>query len=459
MRSTHVFATMAMSAAVTLLAASVPRLGLAYRAPELPIAFATAALLIALLTGFLVAARFMRRPCLNELILLCSVEAFGLSELPFIALPALPGPGWRAVAIWSALGGISFCGGLFALAAFVTGRRMLRPVSALAVGAAVVIAGLATTVAIVSSYSTALADTPGAGSGLSLLSRPDPAANIAMLTLQLVLTAIYGLAVVGFVRRFVRRRDEFSGWLAIAAVLAAAGSVNYLLLPTPDFHYVSLGDVFRLCFIVALLIGSAREMSSHWRTLTADSALEERQRIAYDLHDGLAQELAYLLRNLDAGDGVLDGETTGRLRGAAERAQADVRETISALSVAGRQPVDAAVVLAVGEVAARDRVKVELDVLPGMRLPAARVEAVTRIACEAVGNAARHGGAEQVRLSLRRRGTRVRLRVSDNGKGFDVAAPCEGFGLTSMRERALSVGGDLRISSERGRGTEVEALL
>jgi signal transduction histidine kinase len=53
----------------------------------------------------------------------------------------------------------------------------------------------------------------------------------------------------------------------------------------------------------------------------------------------------------------------------------------------------------------------------------------------------------------------VRLCVTDDGTGFDPAAPADGFGLTSMRERASSVGGALRISSWPGRGTEVEAML
>ena len=53
----------------------------------------------------------------------------------------------------------------------------------------------------------------------------------------------------------------------------------------------------------------------------------------------------------------------------------------------------------------------------------------------------------------------MRLRVSDHGTGFDPALPGAGFGLTSMHERASAVGGDLRISSLPGYGTEVEATL
>jgi signal transduction histidine kinase len=357
------------------------------------------------------------------------------------------------------VGGIGFGAGLFALAAFVPGHRVLRPGRALAVGAAIVIAELATIVAVADLCCSSRPDMSMAATVRSPLTQPDPAANAGMLVLELAITAIYGLATLGFLRRFKRRRDDFSGWLAIAAILAAAGSVNYLLLPASYFSYFSLGDVFRLCFLVALLIGSAREISSHWRTLSADSVLEERQRIAHDLHDGLAQELAYLIRNLESLNGSVDGETKARLRAAAERAQAEARVAISTFGAPGKKTVNVAIGQAVGEVAARDHVKVELDIVPGIRLPAARAEALTRIACEAVGNAARHSGAEQVRLSLCRCGTRVRLSVSDNGSGFDPGVPSGRFGLTCMRDRARSVGGDLRISSEPGSGTKVEATL
>jgi len=84
---------------------------------------------------------------------------------------------------------------------------------------------------------------------------------------------------------------------------------------------------------------------------------------------------------------------------------------------------------------------------------------MVRIACEAVTNAARHSGAGLVRLSLRHEGKRVRLRVSDAGCGFNPGIGGGGFGLISMRERADSVGGDLRISSAPGRGSEVEVVL
>lgn len=89
----------------------------------------------------------------------------------------------------------------------------------------------------------------------------------------------------------------------------------------------------------------------------------------------------------------------------------------------------------------------------------ARVPVLLVCAVSGAITAAGHSGTVRVSLSLRRRESRVRLCVTDDGTGFDPAAPVDGFGFTSMRERASSVRGDLRISSVPGRNTEVEAMM
>jgi signal transduction histidine kinase len=235
--------------------------------------------------------------------------------------------------------------------------------------------------------------------------------------------------------------------------------VNYFLHPALYLSFVSVGDVFLLCFYAVLFAGPAREAWSRWRAAPQAAVLEERRRIARDLHDGAAQELAYLVRNLDALNGTVDTETKAHLRRAAQRAELDIRLAIDETAAPCSQSVNAAIAQAVGEVAARDHITLELDVVPGVQLSAPRADALVGIAREAVSNAARHSGAARVSLSLQRRGGGVRLRVSDNGSGFDTLAQADGFGLTSMRDRATLVGGDLWISSVPGCGTEVEVTL
>jgi signal transduction histidine kinase len=269
---------------------------------------------------------------------------------------------------------------------------------------------------------------------------------------------LYGVAVAGFLRYFRRTGDEFFGWLAVAAMLAAASLVNYLLSAVkPQSLYG--GDAFQCLFYAVLLLGSMREIWSYWHALSRAAVLEERQRIACELHDGVAQELAYLARNLESLDAGTDEDDLDRLRRAVERARVESRRVISVTAAPGSQEFEDALAEAVTEVAERYHVKLELDLTSGIRLPAPRREAFVRIACEAVTNAARHSGADRVDLRLERDGSGVRLWVSDEGHGFDPADPGGGFGLTSMRQRAHSVGAELVVSSAPGHGSRVEVTL
>jgi signal transduction histidine kinase len=144
---------------------------------------------------------------------------------------------------------------------------------------------------------------------------------------------------------------------------------------------------------------------------------------------------------------------------AVERAQLESRRAIHALAPPRNQAVEVALAEAAVEIAERFRMELELDLVPGVRLSPTRAEALVRIACEALTNAARHSGARRVTIRLERDGSLVRMRVSDRGCGFDTTFPAGGFGLNSMRDRARSVGGELRICSAPGRGSEVEVAV
>jgi signal transduction histidine kinase len=454
---TSALVTTVISSVVTIVIALLPHLHFAYRRPMLHVALETAASLIALLAGFLVLGQLRRDSRLNELALACALTMLALLNLFFLTMPALAELVPNDLMVWAALAGSSVGAILFALAAFAPRRRLRRPGLVLAQGAAAV--ATAVLVAAVVSEFTGRWPRPAAAIPASDPAGPDFHAQPTVLALQLLMTLLYGLAAVGFLGRSQRFGDEFLGWVAVAAVLAAFAHLNYFLYPPPNSQWVHTGDVFRLSFYAILLAGSMREMWSYWRARSAAAALEEQRRIARDLHDGLAQELAYLARNLDSLDGEADQDALGRLQGAVERAQLESRRAISTRAAAGRQAVEIALADAAVEVADRFHIGLELDLAPGVRISAARAEALVRIACEAVTNAARHSGASRVSLNLEHVGSRVRLRVSDSGRGFDTAVPGSGFGLISMRERARSVGGELRISSVPGRGSKVEAAL
>jgi signal transduction histidine kinase len=441
----------------TVIVTLVPHAGFSYALPAQQVALETAASLVTLLAGFLVFGRLRRNSCLNELALVAGLAVIALSNIIFVTLPMLAGSTPVNQGVWTMT--ISGAAGsvLFVAAAFVPPVCLRRPRLAQGIAATGVLGILALAVVL-----------PGVfGSGLlravTLPVDPragySPTAGTALAIVQIAAAVLTVMAAAGYLRRSERLRDEFSGWLAVAAVFATAAHVSCAFYPTSYSPQLSLGELFRFCFYVVLLTGSMREIWSYWRTLAWLTAAEERRRIACDLHDGLSQELAYLTRNLSGLQGTADEETLSRLRTAVDRARLASRQAIDRVAAPARRPVAEALAEAASEVAERFGLNLTLDLASSIAMAPARADALVRIACEALTNVAKHSGSPQVSLILRRDGGRVRLRVRDSGRGFDVAARPDGFGLRSMRDRARSVGGNLRISSAPGAGSQVEATL
>jgi signal transduction histidine kinase len=449
--------TAVVGGVATVAFALLPQLHLDYEWPSVRLALETSGSLIALVAAFLVFGRLLRRTYLNELLLACALAVFALSNLFFVTVPTVAGWAPDDLTVWAAPLARSLGAVLFAVAAFVPHHRLRRSGPLIALAAVSVITALGLAAVFVHTFAERWPPSYAATVTPAAVAQPALRAHPALFAFELLLAALCGLAAVGLLNRSRRFDDEFFGWLAVAAVLAAVSHVNYSLFPS--FYSQSVlytGDVFRFAFYVALLVGCLREISSYWQALSEAAVLEERRRIARDLHDGLAQELAYISRNLDQVTGGVNRDAVGRLRLAAERAQLESRRTINALAPSRNRAVEVALAEAAAEIADRLRVELELDLVPGVRLSAARAEALVRIACEAITNTARHSGATKVTLRLERDGSLVRLRVTDRGRGFDTTVPGSGFGLISMRERARSVGGELRICSAPGRGSEVE---
>jgi signal transduction histidine kinase len=290
--------------------------------------------------------------------------------------------------------------------------------------------------------------------------QPDLSAHPALLGVQLAAAALYALAAIGFLRRAERTGDELAGWIAVAAVLAAFSRINYFLYPSLYSQWVYTGDAFRLAFYVVLLVGVGREIVSYWRAMAVIAVLQERRRIARELHDGLAQEIAYISRNLASlGRGGADMELVERLRKAADRAHQESRRAVAALATPTNEPLRVVLAQATQEVADRYGVEIEFDLCSDLEVSPARAEGLVRIACEAVANAARHSGAQRVAVVLRREAGGARLDILDGGRGFDATEPSAGFGLISMRERARSIGAQLHVESRAGRGTRVEVAV
>jgi signal transduction histidine kinase len=450
-----VYSAVVFSSVVTIAAQMVPKSYLDSQGLLLHAALETAASIIAVLAGFLVFGRFLRQGNLSELVLTCALAVFALLNISLLTVPALMQSSADDLTAWTLLMGRSLGAALFSFAAFAPRLRLRRSgrmlVTCAAGGSALLTAAM---VSILAGHIVATTQR------LHSPARPE-LGGMTLPTLQLVLAVLYGVAMVGYLRRSRQLDDEFLSWLALAAVFAAFSHLNYFLHPSPYWQGVQVGDLFRLCAYMILLIGSMREIWLYWNAMSQTAVLEERRRIARDLHDGLAQELAYLARNIDSLDGESREERNAilnRLRRAIERAQLESGRAISILADPDLEPVDVALAKAAAAVAERFHLELQLDLAPGVRVSAARGDALVRIACEALTNAARHSGAKQVNLKLERNGSRLRLQVRDQGNGFDTTI-ASGFGLTCMRERARSVGGEVQISSAPGFGSMVEAAL
>jgi signal transduction histidine kinase len=447
-----------VSAAATVVVVGVPSIDLAYRRPALHVALETAAALIALLASFLVLGRFLRSRAASDLVLVCALAALAGANLLAALAAATDTP--SRFATWAPVGGRVLGSALFAAAAFLPAVSLRRPRRAAtwalaALGA--ILAGIAVVVAVAGTrlpvgVETKLAGDPG---------RPDLHGHPVVLAVQLLTVGFFAAAAVGFSLRRARTGDALMHWMAVGAVFAAFARIHYFLYPSLYSDWVYTGDVFRLLFYGALLVGAAREIRYYWASTAHSAVLEERRRLARDLHDGAAQELAFILRRLRGLRGV-DETGLGPVIAAAERGLDDSRRAIATLSRPLDEPLDTSLAQAVEQVAARTGIRLALDLAENVRVSPDVQDGLVRIACEAVNNAANHSGAELVRVELVN-GEVLQLRVEDEGAGFDPSAVVPGlsggFGLASMRERAEELGAGLRIDTSPGEGTRIEVVI
>ncbi|MBN1402528.1 MAG: PAS domain S-box protein [Anaerolineae bacterium] len=195
------------------------------------------------------------------------------------------------------------------------------------------------------------------------------------------------------------------------------------------------------------------------------AAMEERGRLARELHDSVTQSLYSVTMYAEAAARLMPpgGEAAAQhLRDARDTAQEALRE-MRLLIYQLRPPALARGGLAVAlqvrldAVERRGGIQAELTVEGEDRLPPAIQAELHQIAQEALNNALKHAHARQVQVRLRFGPGETRLEVRDEGVGFDpvVAQAGGGLGLANMRERVARIGGQLRIESAPGRGTKI----
>src|SRR5215207_1196309 len=175
------------------------------------------------------------------------------------------------------------------------------------------------------------------------------------------------------------------------------------------------------------------------------SIVEERNRLARELHDAVTQQLfGVVLAAQSAGELIARGEPAAgeeveRVQALARGAMQELRKHVDVLRRVTGRPI-------------------ELRIAAPPPLGAAAAGQVFRIAQEALQNALRHAEAERIEVRLEGAGGKLVLTVADDGRGFDASAPMlrsRRLGLTSMEERAAEVGGRLAVRSQPGEGTTV----
>jgi signal transduction histidine kinase len=216
------------------------------------------------------------------------------------------------------------------------------------------------------------------------------------------------------------------------------------------------------CVDRAIALGHLLELAlSNWAAhekLEQHATAEERRRIARELHDGLAHELAFIASKTRGWSGnrpvMLD---VRELSGAADRALDEARRAITVLSVPEPQSLDSAIAQTAEDLGSRLGIAVDLELAKDVAVPGEITENVLRIVREALTNAAMHGNSARVRVHLEQADA-LRLVVEDDGCGFDTDTTHEatGFGLLSMEERAARVGADFSVASSPSHGTRVE---
>jgi signal transduction histidine kinase len=195
------------------------------------------------------------------------------------------------------------------------------------------------------------------------------------------------------------------------------------------------------------------------------SVLEERGRLARELHDAVSQRLFSIRAHARAASVLVTKDPARATAELAEigelgaQAHAELRAVIDGLAPPELDGLASSLrrYAALAERAHGIPVRVTAAELPDLK---PRVQAAAfRVAQEALHNALRHSGASEISVSLARTRRRVILAISDDGTGFDPTLASGGLGLASMRERAAAVGGVLRVSSAPGAGTQIRLMV
>lgn len=260
-------------------------------------------------------------------------------------------------------------------------------------------------------------------------------------------------------------------WVVIILVnFAIAGAVGWTSWARDEQNERRKRAIEELTEANAKLEASLRENAGLHAQLLEQAreagVLDERQRMAREIHDTLAQGLAGIITQLQAGlrSSATDDESRRRAEAAAQLARenlAEARRSVQALQPAPleRARLPEAIRGVAEKWSALNRVGAEVATTGGPRPLRPEIEvALLRTAQEALANVAKHAHATRVVMTLSYMEDVVGLDVRDDGIGFSQPRN-GGFGLTGMRQRVQGLAGTLEIESEPGGGTAISACI
>jgi hypothetical protein len=388
-RSPNVMVT-AACVALTLILVATPELEFAVRAPRVVTASETASGAAAMLVAVLFLARFRARGTRADMLLCHGFAVFGTIELVAAILPDVLRIGPEAIgcAMWSRTwGGAAVTAGLLGAALSDPHRpTAIRPAIPQLVGRVLVIsASIIGAVAALYQFAPGVAE----GGAPSIDSATPVLADRAFVSGRLAAGALLLVAAWAFHRRWRRSGDELLFWLTTAAVLAGFARLHAFLYPVAGSQFVTTAHGFRLASSIVLAIAVVREILRHWQHHAARAVMEERRRIAQDLHTGMGN-LAFITaqsRWLRSRGAVPEGALAD-LAEAAEEALAEARRAINDLKA---RPDDAGPEAAGAVAAARAAVAAAAEV-------AAEAASVAEVAAEVAVAAEVDAGRLEQRL-------------------------------------------------------------
>ena len=266
-------------------------------------------------------------------------------------------------------------------------------------------------------------------------------------------------------------------------IYAGDTPIGVLNVASEDWRELATEELQLLHIIgdqIGLAIQRARISAEHTQAATRLATIEERNRLAREIHDTLAQGMAAITLQLETADALASSnperaqDAIRRALGLARKNLEEARRSVVDLRAASLQDRTLPEALeALTQETAQEGIEIDYHYVPANEFPllSPRLEAgVYRIAQEALSNAYKHAQAKHISLSLIIENDELCLYVQDDGCGFLpdevtqvtnslTSARVEHFGLTGMSERVKLLGGTLCISSEPGAGTCVAACI